>query len=1510
MSSTDDLIELELIEALDELSNKVQEARASVRNENPASTVAMVRMNSVQNVTGLKLADVLDENDDELEDPNVQVFKDVLDSLQDLCDALFSTKKFLAYTGSLNEVVTALQKDQQRQLQAYDRSKLLLFQSLVKLMNHTVDNHNQHPCMELRYVTLLELLRSHQTPRDWEPSVDINTQWKRLSCQVEHGVEPEQFQRQAYQVLVSLPWVPSSCELYAACSYEESEALASWDDLPMCLRARLEQIPEPLMRSDAVFHILHKIRGLVSFTVTISSKTFDNNVEGKASFAGKGDGKTTLATLLAANPTISDNFTVFWIDLKEERLSDAIFDPKSKIDDAKTVSSVPLTHPQYMQCLQRLCIQLGASQNWPNLVMRLENAQLRQLREKEHMTLAKKCMGNLLENVEGKFLIVLDGVNDEADFTWFNFLEGQSSIVVTTNPDVSIPGVTYAMEVGALGTDEAIQLFASESSHDRQHIIFQTNEAKTIVTQCLHHPLIVRTAARWFKMKQATAGLRRGLEELKLELNMLKSSRSDTFKVFTGVMNMMLSPTKRGGGDGTKIMKLCLASVATVFGNAAVPIDAVLALWSEVFVTHPDAIQEVSDGLPDSELYKRVWYFMEVFMHLGIFALSDDGGVLVVKLYHGLYLRYGLNMVLEVAKNKNVEDTKAIWHGAFVDGYNKRRKRLIAAREIEDKCRTYALRRLLHHLAEAKAIPKVLDLLKDENWCRERLIKFGWFEGTKLHIDDCKHLRQKALASNSATSAETKKVVLSCLKKMSSILSEDTSNLTDTSRVEKAMALHLVGFTLADNGGVGDALTQYKTGMTLMTNPAHPLNAIITYSQAVLHLMRNDHDKAFKKLKACLKVLRENDVSHQALSALLQEEAVQLKGDALLASCDYSGAEESYEEALDLMNNNCPIETSNALFRRGVLHHIMGERDQALSAVNECINVKLEAGETCSSGLSTAYSRIGDLFMEFNENEEALKNYQHALDIAEELDDEGNEYPILLLNGKISFLKNDADGFAKCCDRAREEVKESPRLYQDQSASDLRFIGKLYAQSEKPKEAIEIFRESLVLTKDRLDSLERASTLLELGHTLIVLNEPKEAISCLEASLAIRKRKLKDCEMVLDTQIAIGNILRQLEMHNECLAVSKEVMYLTEKLFKGNDQKAASALYGVAESHEVLGHYEQAIALYEKCNELLKKALCNDHPNVAKCLQKLATVHGLRGDYEKAFGASTMALRICQANFEPDHPQLAETFYTTGVIARKRNDYESARQHLQDALRIQKKLKMASETSFSLIELGNVHRLVKEEEIALDCYERCLEVLKNDGCNPHILSSLYMAMGHAKLSMKENQDAIDCFDIALRNRIELYGRDHSQTALASRSMGVVKYVTESFAESIIYLGDFVRVMEKEKTVDSIDYVLAQMLLGQMRALESRADEALKAWTNANSVLEEHPNIVNRVHGLKQLIEQVIESTQSKQNVAQEQKSFFSRFAEMAKLEEEVSADLPIEGKIQEILCNFVFLDEN
>jgi tetratricopeptide (TPR) repeat protein len=724
------------------------------------------------------------------------------------------------------------------------------------------------------------------------------------------------------------------------------------------------------------------------------------------------------------------------------------------------------------------------------------------------------------------------------------------------------------------------------------------------------------------------------------------------------------------------------------------------------------------------------------------------------------------------------------------------------------------------------------------------------------------------------------------------------------------MALHLVGFTQADNGGVSEALTQYKNAMSLMTQQGHPLNAIIMHSQAVLHLLRNDHDKGFKKLKSCLKVLKENDLSHEPLCALLQQESVQLKGDALLAGCDYAGAEESYEEALDLMNEKCPIETGTALYRRGVLHQIVGELDQAMAALNESINIKLDIGESCSKGLCQAYSKVGDLHLEFHETEDALKNYQHALDIVEDLEEEGDEFDIIFLNGKISHLRKDGEGRDKCFVDARAFIQKAPRVYMDQSASDLRTIARIYVKDENLKKAAEIFREALELVKIRPESLERASILFELGHCLYDLEERNEAITCLEESLKIRKSKLGDCEMVLDTQVAIGNIFKQLEMHKEYLDVSKEVMYLTEKLYKGNEEKAASALYGVAEAYEVLGEYDQAVAMYDECKELLKRALCNDHPDVANCLQKLAALHSGHGYYDKAFESYSLALRICQANFDASHPQIAETLYATGYVARKRCDYESARQHLQDALKIQKQLQLINETCLSLIELGNVHRLVKEPDIAAGCYEKCAQLFDSDESgDPLIYSSLYLGLGHAKLSLNDIPGAIECFELALRNRIELYGRDHEETSVASRSMGIAKYVAASYAESRIYLSDFVRVMEIKKSVNRVDYVLAQLLLGQVFETESRNDDAVKSWTKANLTLEECPEIGNSIPGLKDLVQRVINSSQSKQSTGQEQKSFFSLFADMARFEEEVAAEVPISTHIDEILRDYVFVDD-
>jgi hypothetical protein len=113
------------------------------------------------------------------------------------------TEKVSGVPASVEEVVSSFRLARERK-QLRGRDHLRMLQTLVNLMKHTVDNHDKHPCTELRFVTILELLLSYQM-EPWEPSSDVNSQWKRLGCKAEPGLDPEEFRRQAYQVLVSLP---------------------------------------------------------------------------------------------------------------------------------------------------------------------------------------------------------------------------------------------------------------------------------------------------------------------------------------------------------------------------------------------------------------------------------------------------------------------------------------------------------------------------------------------------------------------------------------------------------------------------------------------------------------------------------------------------------------------------------------------------------------------------------------------------------------------------------------------------------------------------------------------------------------------------------------------------------------------------------------------------------------------------------------------------------------------------------------------------------------------------------------------------------------------------------------------------------------------------------------------------------------------------------------------------------------------------------------------------------
>lgn len=1471
----DDLV---YIETLDDLANAIKLACQQLDGPASGKDVSLPFARGASFRSGLlSLGDVAkDDYDEESEEErSKRQLRALLLAWQALVEELFTQKAFLKYAPSLESCIS--------QLSDLEQADLKRLKDLVQLMTHTVQNHALHECTELRYGTLLEVVLSYNA--DWKPSPRINELWEELELQVESDCEAEDFRRVAYKVLVQLPWLPQSSGLFLACGHDVTETMS--EELPDHVRCQFDQIyATPILRADKVHQILESLQEDEAFTITITYTPPEGTFNASN---GEGIGKTTLAALLASHPTITQNFDILWVTL----------------DDSK-----PLDSEKYTRCLDALCRQIKVKPTWPDRILRLEDMPARAIRDFERMNRAKDCITKLLEGSEQNIMIVLDGIHDEKDFAWFHFLESQSSIVVSKSHN--IPGTTYTVEMEGLGESEALELFAIESSNDPDHPIFHTVEAKSLMELCAYHPLIIRTASHWFKMKQVTSGLSKGLEELLLELSVLRNNKAvagDSFKILSEVMNLMLSPQQqqRNGSSRSKVLKLCLASTSVVFGLNRVPLDSVLALWSQVITTDEESVAEIGEdptGSPN-EFSKKVWFIAEAFIHLGLLSFSEEEEVIFVQLHHDLYVKYGNSIIPELTA-MSAEEAMTSWHNSFVAGYNARLRTIQDSEGmLQDSARPYVLRHIVKHMIQAKTIPKVLEMLKDDRSCRERLAKFGWIEGARMQVEDCQLLASKALESKSATEAETQKVVLACLKRMSAILSEEP-DLADETRVEKAMALHLIGFTQAENLGLNEALTSYKNAMQLMPLPSHHFNGIIMYSQAVIHLIRNDYDKSLKKLKACAKFLKDHAAEENSPLNDLHAEIAQLRGDAQAGTCDYVSAETSYEEALALVERASKADIGTVLLRRARIHQTMGELDQALAALTECVNWKLDNAERTSRSLAQSYSVAGDIYIEFNEDEKAVRQYMSALETLADLEVGDIDLDYLLLKAKLALLSGSDDESKELFGIFQTKTMDAPRLFLDQSAYELRITGKMFMTREDFATA-KIFLEGGVdLTMDRPDSLERASILSELGECLFHLEQHSDAAICLEEAVKIRKAKLGQCELLLDSQITLGNMYKKLSMNPERLAVSKEVMFLTEKIYKGDEGKAASALFGVAEAYEVLGQNEEAISMFQECKELLKRALPKDHIDVAKVMQSLATIYELMGNFDSAYENNARALDIAKANFESDDPQLGEIYHRLGITCRKMQEYDKTRNHLQEALTIFKSNEMARETCLVLMALGDVYRLLRDPDTAMMCYERCFTFAHDTKEDPDLMGSLYLGFGHARLSKKLWAGAQECFEKALRNRTERFGKDHESTAKASRSLGIVKYMTNSFAEARIYMEDFVRVMEAKKTVNDIPYVLVLELLGEINLTEGRKAEAKVYWTKAKNMVDEFPTIHEKAPTLEDIITHRMQKAQTQ---GHQTKSFFSRFTELARFEDEVSAELPVEERLADLITTLVFIDD-
>lgn len=1322
------------------------------------------------------------------------VLLDLLMDWKDLLNALQKANVFGEYVALLEHAFSLIER---MELACCNVGRSI--HTLLELLVQAVKDNDRDKSIECRFVTLLEVVLSYEGSC-WHPSPEVSAMWKRLMQRVPDNIAPVRFRRKAYRVLVSLSWVISSKGLLEACSFEESKQVLDFSKEG--IREHMAAIQDgPLPRFDCVNQLLDRLKDETDVCVAITSEK-------------EGFGKTTLVGQVASHPAISRVFTVLWLNVKREDMGLDL----------------------YLEYLTDLCKQMcSPEQKWPVKIKRFEESAIRRLRERELMTAAKATMSEIFARHDRNVLLVLDDVTDSEVVKWFRFDIKQSIILTTPLPN--LPGVDWTLELVPMCQGEAVDLFLKEAGLQTNDILGATVEVRDIVKKCDRNPLIIRTVARWYQLKQVTTTEAAAVQEILVDLNALRANQSlhvheapdednDPNMLLFDVLCLMMGPVRVQDTDRsvTSLFLLCFAAQVVVFPDAA-PLDAVLLLWEKVLTMETMATDELGLSICNQDLKRQVWLIAEGLTHMGVINVVEDELFPMVKVHHFLYRDFAVLMAREMNVKETFQETVSDWHKAFVMGYVTRTSAL-TEKEKQGTSWKYVVEKLPSHMFEGKMLPTAAMVLADETFLRARTKALGWRRGIETQIDDC-ILYQRELEAENEVNGTLSIGASKLFEGTASLLSNERIGLStlpiEDQGFEEAWALYSMGFALTENGYFEDALVYFKTVESLIQSPQQ-LQTLLLYAMGWSLLLGNRIELAKTKILDSQRMMSKDKSTHG-----LYMDMRQLYADALIEGSEYKDARSLLDDIVKEMKENpfsYRIELGTALYKHGRLLYLMKDNDSALDALEECVKWKVDNGET-SRELATALGLLGDVYLEMGLLKEASDRYDSALHTLESLNYDSQQLDGRLLTGKLQYVNDDFPRCKQSFELVRRTSIATPLHFMNQSAYDLRYIARVYADLGDFVECKTVLHESQLLTEDRKDSLERACGMIDLGNCMIRLGNDEEALSFYEAALEIQTIKLQEDAAVIDTVNLIGSVHMCLGNFAEALQFFENNYRAIKRIAPDDVERKAGVLFLMGDANDANNSFDAASSCFINCLATLKCDRNDDHPDIAKTLHRLGDVYKSGNFLAQSFDFYSQALKI--RLLHGDLCLVSETNHCLGVLAGQQGDIEASEKYLLDALTARAQTGVNKERSETLLELGHTYRMSSQPIRAISLYTQSLAAV--DGEDP-LYGLILLSRGLVNVQQGNYVDSLSDYESARLSTISCFGMDDIRAVKVSRSIGLVRFLMGDMEEACKRMDAYIRTYKLDEVSPTVDVALTHLILGDAHDARGDINSAMESWTNA------------------------------------------------------------------------------
>lgn len=354
--------------------------------------------------------------------------------------------------------------------------------------------------------------------------------------------------------------------------------------------------------------------------------------------------------------------------------------------------------------------------------------------------------------------------------------------------------------------------------------------------------------------------------------------------------------------------------------------------------------------------------------------------------------------------------------------------------------------------------------------------------------------------------------------------------------------------------------------------------------------------------------------------------------------------------------------------KQGVLSIDRGQFDQAISLLNESIEIRIAASGSEDTLLAMTYNGLGNLFFFKGDYDGALSSYTRAYELAlkRKIPEDADLAMFIQNTGIIYAQKGD---YEKAETAFANSLRINERIMA-QDAPDLAMLylnmGRLLILAYKDNEALEYYdrAEEILLKKVGLNHPDLAGIYLNKGQIYVHMADYEKALIFFNKVLAIATENFGPGHpMILSANMNIGYIHEKKGDFENALKY-----YLASIPENDNNPSAIKTFSNLASLYNAMDDTEKAADYYNRAIDLAVKLLGPDHPETGLLYTRYGyfQLNEARGDL--GIGMFRKALSISETHYGPASREVSNNLTHIGNFYLINNRPDKALQFYQNAI--------------------------------------------------------------------------------------------------------------------------------------------------------------------------------------------------------------------------------------------------